>query len=158
VPLRILDSDLLTNATDVEIGDILTLVGFRLPAPTALPIFTNAAYVLYSLPPGGNVPDTFTQIVSDGLDSTDGAVLITIAADSTGTNFNQVSSNLVSGLPAVTFVGIPCRSYHVRRTTDLTGTPTWTDLITTNTPAGSLFQFVDPNSLVETRIYRAINK
>jgi hypothetical protein len=157
VPLKILISDLLTNATDADVGDTLRLVGVSSSSTNGAPLYTNATFVLYSLPPGGNVADSFTQTVSDGLDSTNGTVLLSIKPDPTGTNFNQVASSLVGGLPAVTFIGIPGRSYHVQRTQDLSGTPAWTDLITTNAPAGALFQFVDPSPPAGPRYYRAIN-
>jgi hypothetical protein len=68
-----------------------------------------------------------------------------------------VASGVVGGLPFVTFAGIPGRSYHVQRTQDLTGTPTWTDLITTNAPALGLFKYIDPNPPAGPRYYRAIN-
>jgi hypothetical protein len=158
VPLKILVSDLLTNATDFERGDRLTLVGVSSPSTNGAPLFTNSVYVLYTLPPGGNVTDSFTQTVSDGLDSADGPVSVTIRADPTGTNFNQVASELIGGLPAVTFAGIPGRSYHIQRTQDLSGTPTWTDLTTTNAPAGGLFRFIDPSPPAGSRFYRAINQ
>jgi hypothetical protein len=157
VPLKILISDLLTNATDLEPGDTLRLIGVSSSSTNGAPLYTNATFVLYSLPPSGNVTDSFTQTVSDGLDSASGTVLVSIRADPSGTNFNQVASGLVGGLPAVSFAGIPGRGYHVQRTQDLSGTPSWTDLVTTNAPAGGLFQFVDPSPPVGTNYYRAIN-
>jgi hypothetical protein len=58
----------------------------------------------------------------------------------------------------MTFAGVPGYPYRVQRTQDLTGHPTWTDLVTTNAPADGLFQFVDPNPPVGDLIYRAINQ
>jgi len=51
----------------------------------------------------------------------------------------------VDGMPTLLFAGVPGYSYRVERTQDLSGTPAWTSLSTTNAPAGGLFQLVDPN-------------
>jgi YDG domain-containing protein/Big-like domain-containing protein len=156
VPLKILISDLLTNASDLN-GDTLQLVGVSAASTNGAALYTNATYVLYSLPPGGNVSDSFNYTVSDGTTSTMGTVLISIAPDPTGTNSNIVAYGLVNGLPTLTFAGVPGYTYLVQRTQDLT-THVWTNLLTTNAPAGGLFQFVDPNPPNGNLFYRAQNQ
>jgi hypothetical protein len=157
VPLKILISDLLTNASDLN-GDMLQLVGVSAASTNGAALYTNATYVLYSLPPGGNLSDSFNYTVSDGTATTSGTVLITVAPGPTGTNYNQVAYAVVNGKPTSTFAGVPSYTYKVQRTEDLTGNPTWTDLATTNAPAGGLFQFVDQNPPNGNLIYRAINQ
>jgi hypothetical protein len=153
VPLKILISNLLTNASDLN-GDTLTLAGVSSSSTNGATLTTNATYVLYSLPPGGNVSDAFTYTVSDGTATANGTVLITVQADPSGTNLNLVAYGLVNGKPAITFAGIPGHPYVVQRTQSMSGTPVWADLLTTNAPVAGLFQFVDPNPPVGDLFYR----
>jgi hypothetical protein len=157
VPLKILISNLLTNATDIN-GDALQLAGVSASSTNGATLYTNATYVLYSVPPGGKVSDSFIYTVSDGTASGSGTVLITMQADPPGTNSNQVAYGLVDGKPTITFAGVPGYPYTVQRTQDLIGTPIWTDLLSTNAPAAGLFQFVDQNPPVGSLFYRAINR
>ncbi len=73
-----------------------------------------------------------------------------------GTNYNITAYGLDGGNPTVTFAGIPGFTYVVQVTSDLSGTPTWTDKLTTNAPAGGLFIFTD-TSPPSPAFYRAIN-
>ena len=157
VPLKILISDLLTNASDIN-GDTLRLQGVSAASTNGATLYTNANYVLYSLPPGGNVCDSFTYTVSDGTATGSGTVLIAIAPDPTGAICNQVASGIVNGQPTMTFVGVPGYTYVVQRTQDLSGTPAWTDLWTTNAPPDGLFQFIDSNAPNGNSFYRALNQ
>jgi subtilisin-like proprotein convertase family protein len=157
VPLKILISDLLTNATDLN-GSALTLVGVSSASTNGAAINTNATFVLYNLPPGGNVPDQFLYSVSDGTLTGAGNVLVTIQPVPTGTNYNIVAYGVVNGHPTMTFAAVPGFTYVVQRTQDLTGIPTWADLMTTNAPPDGLFEFVDQNPPVGNVFYRAINE
>jgi hypothetical protein len=157
VPMKILISQLLTNASDLN-GDTLRLAGVSATSTNGATLSTNATYVLYSLPPGGNVGDQFTYTVSDGVVTASGTVQITMLPVSTGTNFNIVSYGLADGKPALTVAGIPGRGYTVQRTQDLTGTPVWTDIHSTNAPAAGLFEFVDQTPPVGNVFYRAVNE
>ena len=156
MPLKIPISSLLTNATDAN-GDTLHLAAVS-SSTNGATLYTNATYVLYGLPPGGNISDSFTQTVSGGAASANGTVLITIQPDPTGTNFNLVAYSLVNGQPTMIFAGVPGRTYLVERTQDLSGNPAWTELATTNAPAGGLFQFADSNPPNGNLFYRAINQ
>ncbi|HAV61912.1 MAG TPA: hypothetical protein DCY13_06065, partial [Verrucomicrobiales bacterium] len=157
VPIKLLIANLLTNATDLN-GDALTLVSVSATSTNGAAIHRNSTFVLYSVPPDGNVTDRFSYTVSDGVGSTVGEVEITVAADPTGTNFNVVACALVAGKPTMTFAGVPGHSYVVQRTQDLTGTPVWTDLWTTNAPAAGLFHFVDDNPPAGDLFYRGVNR
>jgi hypothetical protein len=156
VPLKLLISNLLTNTSDPN-GDTLTLVSVSAASTNGAALYTNCAFVLYDLPPSGNATDSFTYTVSDGTATTSGTVLMSLRSAPTGTNDNQVACAVVNGKPTMTFAAVPGHSYTVQRTLDLSGTPVWTDLVTTNAPAGGLFQFVDLNPPGGTPIYRAIN-
>jgi len=157
VPIKLLIANLLTNATDLN-GDALSLLSVSATSTNGAAIYTNATYVLYSLPPDGNVTDRFTYTVSDGTASASGDVEITMAPDATGTNFNVVAYALVAGKPTMTFAGVPGHTYTVQRTQDLSGTPVWTDLWTTNAPAAGLFQYVDETPPVGNLYYRGSNQ
>ncbi|MCL5096483.1 MAG: hypothetical protein M1608_02905 [Candidatus Omnitrophica bacterium] len=113
--------------------------------------------MLYSLPPGGNVTDSFSYTVTDGTATATATVVISIQPDPAGTNCNLVAYRLVDCKPTMTFAGVPSYSYVVQRTQDLPGAPVWTDLTTTNAPANGLFQFTDPNPPGGNLYYRAIN-
>jgi subtilisin-like proprotein convertase family protein len=157
VALKVRISDLLANATDVN-GDTLTLAGVSATSTNGAPIYTNATFVLYSVPPGGNVTDRFTYTVSDGATTASGTVVISIQPDPTGTNYNLVSYGLVEGKPTMIFAGVPGYLYGIERTQDLTGTPAWAQMTTTNAPSGGLFQYVDQEPPAGNLFYRAINR
>jgi len=157
VPLKLLISNLLTNAIDTN-GDSLTLVAVSSASTNGANLYTNATYVLYSPPPGGNVTDSFAYTVSDGTASSSGTVLINMQPDPTGTNSNVAAYGLVNGKPTFTFAGIPGYTYEVQRTQDLSGIPAWTDLLITNAPPAGLFQCADQNPPVGSVFYRAINR
>jgi len=152
VALRIPISDLWTAATDNG-GVGLTFAGVT--PPSGATVQYNSSFVLYTPTTVGNNPDSFTYSVSPGGGS--GTVNVTIAADSTGTNFNFVSFGVVGDKPTMTVAGVPGRTYKVQVTSDLTGTPTWTDKLTTNAPSGGLFEFTD-TSPPSPAFYRAINQ
>ena len=157
VTLKILVSDLLTNVTDLN-GDTPRLVSVSATSTNGATLRTNAAYVLYSLPPGGNVEDRFIYTVGDGTTNATGIVHITLRPASTGTNLNIVAYGLEDGKPRITFAGVPGHAYTVQRTQDIAGTPSWSGLVTTNAPAAGLFQFIDQTPPTGNVFYRAINE
>jgi hypothetical protein len=157
VPLKIAISSLLTNVTDLN-GDTITLAATPSTSTNGATLYTNGTWLLYTLPPGGNISDSFTNTVSDGSATTNAPVRISPREEPAGTNFNQVAYAEVDGKPTMSFAGIPGRPYLIQRTQDLTGAPVWTDLHTTNAPAGGLFQYVDPSPPAGNRIYRAVNQ
>ena len=157
VPLKIRISNLLTNASDLN-SDTLTFAGVS-SSTNGATLNTNAAYILYNIPPGGNVSDSFTYTVSDGHLTATGTVLINLVPDPIGTLSNVVAEGVdADNHPVITFAGIPGYSYSVQRTQDLTGTPVWAGLMTTNAPAGGLFKFTDQSPPGGSAFYRAINQ
>ena len=132
---KILVSNLLTNATDVD-SDTLALDSVGATTNNAS-VTISGGYVMYSNT--NAVVDQFTYTVTDGFGGTNSAT-ITINVDSTPV-FGQ--SEIVSGsggTATLNFAGIPGYSYSVGRSTNLTS---WTVIWTTNAPAGGVFQFID---------------
>jgi uncharacterized repeat protein (TIGR01451 family) len=154
VSLRLLISNLLSNVTDAN-GDAISLT-YVSASTNGAAVYTNSTYLLYSIPPGGNIADRFTYMATDGTASATGTVDIVMAPLPTGTNYNIVASGVTDGKPDLTFAGVPGVTYVVQVTSELSGTPTWTDKLTTNAPAGGLFRFVDP-APPSPAFYRAIN-
>ncbi|MCC7374950.1 MAG: cadherin-like domain-containing protein [Verrucomicrobiales bacterium] len=158
VTLKILISNLLTNATDLN-GDALALSAVSATSTNGAVLRTNATYLLYSLPPGGNVADAFTYTVTDGVTSSTGTVHIVIQPDPSGLTANLVAYGVNAlGQPTMTFAGVPGYHYLVQRATSLTEPTVWTGLETLLTPAGGLFQYTDTNAPVGMLFYRAINQ
>jgi hypothetical protein len=157
VQLRFRISDLLTNATDANF-DLLSLKGVATPTTQGATLATNATYVLYTPGTNGNVSDSFTYTVGDGTATSSGTVNVTIIPTPTGTNYNIVSYGLdTNSHPTMVFAGVPGFTYVVQVTTNLSGTPNWTDKLTTNAPTTGLFRFTD-NSPPSPAFYRAINQ
>ena len=157
VPIKLLIEDILLNASDVD-GDVLTLMSVSAMSNQGAVLLMNDTFVLYNLPPGGNIADTFTYTVSDGFLNSTGEVSISIAPQQTGITFNLVASSLVDGKPKMTFACIPGYTYLVQRTQDLTGSPVWTTLLTSNVPASGLVHFTDDTPPVGDLFYRTIKQ
>jgi sugar lactone lactonase YvrE len=157
VPLRIPVADLLTNVANPDAA-ALHLDGVAPASTNGAVLYGNSAYVLYGLPPGGNVEDAFTFTVSDNIAAATGTVRIAIQSAPASTNCTLATYSLINGKPAALFAGIPGYAYRIQRTQDLSGTPQWTDLLTTNAPPGGLFQYVDPNPPLGSLFYRAQNQ
>ena len=146
---KIAVSDLLTNASDVDV-DTLTLTGVGVSTNSiTLDTTTFPGYVAYYNP--SLVDDQFTYTVSDGFGGTNSGV-ITLTAGSSGGVTGQVNSFTVSGGVAnMTFAGIPTVPYNVQRSTNLTD---WSTIWTTNAPSGGLFQFNDNSAPTPSAYYR----
>jgi hypothetical protein len=146
VQLKIPISALLTNDTDAN-HDQLSLVSTTSVSTNGATISTNDSFVLYAPPTsGGNVTDRFTYTISDGALSANGTVVVNIAPPPTGMSNNIVSYGMDgNGNAHLIFAGIPGFTYVVQVTTELSGTPVWTDKLTTNAPAGGLWEFIDTN-------------
>lgn len=151
VPLRIRISDLLSNDTDAN-HDALSLSSVVSPSAQGATLAHNSAYILYTPGENGNVSDSFTYRISDGITIAEGTVNITMQPDP-GTQWaNIVSYGLEDGHPAMTFAGIPTVTYDVQRAQTLTGP--WTTVHTTNTPSAGLFKFVDMSETTTDKFYR----
>jgi hypothetical protein len=137
VPIKIRITDLMTNGFDPD-GETAVFFGAGPTSTNGGAISTNSTYVFYSLPGSNpNLPDRFAWRIRDGFQGLGlGTVIINV------TNaFGTVSTISVSGSTAtVMSSGIAGYSYELQRSTNLTS---WVTLLTTNTPAGGIFEFVD---------------
>ena len=156
-PLKILISDLLTNASDPD-GDSITLASVGSPSTNGATITMDTNFVYYT--PSGvnpNVTDAFTYTVADVYGATNqGTVTVTIAPD---TNMQSVNITgivtLGDGTTQISFAGIPGRNYLIQATTNLTPTITWTTIGTNSAGTNGLFQYDDLDSTnFANRYYR----
>jgi hypothetical protein len=113
-------SDLLTNATDVDV-DTLTLESLG-TSTNLVTLVIAGGYVTYANT--SIVDDQFSFTVTDGFGGTNSAV-ITLLAGATGTN--SIAS-LVSGNPTtLTAYGVPGYTYITERSTNLSD---WVSIVT----------------------------
>lgn len=157
VPVRIRIAQLLAAASDVN-GDALSVAGVSALSTNGAAVRTNAVYLLADVPPGGHVADRVDYTLTDGEGTGTGVLRIAADADAASLPFNRIAYGLVGGKPTAVFVGIPGRSYHVQRSMDPPGDPTWTTLIVTNAPAGGRFLYTDETPPDGTPMYRAIHQ
>ncbi|MDR3460548.1 MAG: Ig-like domain repeat protein [Verrucomicrobiae bacterium] len=144
---KILVSDLLTNATDVD-GDTLALDSVA-TSTNGVTVVITSGYVMYLNT--NLVADQFTYTVTDGNGGTNGAV-ITLALGSASGAAGQVNHITVTGGTAsLSFAGIPGYLYHVQVSTNLLD---WNTIWTTNTPAGGVFDYTDGNPPQPSAYYR----
>ncbi len=144
--LKMLVSDLLTNATDVD-GDSLTLVTVGTSTNGITPMISGG-WVLYANT--NAVADQFSYTVSDGYGGTNSAPL-TINIDSTPLFGQSTVASTSGGTATLNFVGIPTYSYSVNRSTNLTD---WIIIWTTNAPTSGAFQFIDASAPTPSAYYR----
>jgi pectin methylesterase-like acyl-CoA thioesterase len=143
---KVLVSDLLTNATDVD-SDALALASVSTTTNNAT-ITVSGGYVMYSNT--NAVADQFSYTVSDGFGGTNSAA-VTINIDTTPLFGQSQVVSTTGGTATLNFTGIPGYSYSVSRSTDLLS---WSVIWTTNAPAGGLFQFIDTSAPLDNAYYR----
>jgi len=148
---KILISDLLTNASDVD-SDSLSLAAVG-TSTNGVTLDTNSfpGYVVYYN--SNTVTDQFTYFVADGYGGTNSAV-ITLNSSSPASSTGQVTSlTITGGVASMTFLGIPGFTYNVQRATNDVSGP-WFTIWTTNAPAGGAFQFDDSGVTAPSAYYR----
>jgi uncharacterized repeat protein (TIGR02543 family) len=142
---KVLVSDLLTNASDVD-GDSLTLVSVGTSTNGITPMISGG-WVLYANT--NAVADQFGYTVTDGYGGTNIAT-VSIAIDSTPLFGQSEVASATGGTATLNFAGIPGYSYSVARSVDLSS---WTVIWTTNAPAGGTFQYIDTSAPSPTAFY-----
>ena len=143
---KVLVSDLLTNATDVD-SDSLTLVAVGTSTNGVTPTISGG-WVLYANT--NAVADQFSYTVADGYGGTNSAT-VSIAIDSTPLFGQSEVVTTGGGTATLNFVGIPTYSYSVNRSTNLTD---WITVWTTNAPAGGAFEFIDSSAPTTSAFYQ----
>jgi hypothetical protein len=144
---RILVSNLLTNATDVD-GDTLTLASVG-TSTNGISLSISGGYVLYDNP--NLVDDQFSYTVTDGFGGTSSAVITLTVGSSNGVGGTASGITFAGGTSSMTFAGVPGYTYNVQVSTDLTN---WTTIYTTNAPTGGVFQFTENAAPTPIAFYR----
>ena len=151
--LRLSISSLLATYTADVDGDGRALVSAA-ASTNGSSITTNASYILFS--PTNNFAESFAYVVRD--------TRTYRAGDTVRTATNWITVNVTNAVSAaqsistsgsgivIRLAGVPGFPYDVERATNVSGP--WTVLITTNAPAGGVWQVTDPNPPSPTGFYR----
>ena len=143
---------LLTNRVSDVDGDNITLSAVGVSTNGVQPI-TNATAITYQNARGVN--DQFTYTVSDGFGGT-AAGLITLLVNPYGA-FGPTPPGITFTRTAAqpTFSGLPGYAYQVTRSTNDAAGP-WFPVLTTNAPAGGLFQYVEAPPTNHLSLFRLL--
>lgn len=130
-------TDLATHWNDAGGTNTISLWSVNLTTTNGILLTTNSTVITY---PGNspNVKDQFSYAITDGLSTNTGLVNLTVVGSVSG-QIKGISANH-SGV-TVSFAGVSGWLYNVQRSTNLM--MSWVTLLTTNAPAGGLFQFTD---------------
>jgi hypothetical protein len=150
--LNIPITDLLSHASDTP-GDPVSLVSVGVSTNGVTPQI-NGTYVVYNNP--NNVADSFQYTVQDTQGAT--ATANVIVNLNTNSVFGQSSPGIdtTGGPPTLTFGGIPGYNYSIQRADDVGFTVNVTTILTTNAPAGGVFQFTDTTATAPQAFYRLV--
>jgi len=149
-------SDLLTNASDADIGDPLVWA----ISPTSVEggtISLADGWVFYAPPAGFVGPDSFTYTVRDSLGATANAtVWINPSVGSDKQSANLTVVDLGGGTFRIIFAGVPWRIYTVQYTGSLEQ-PNWQSIATNTADSYGLFVYDDtlPQG-TPSRFYRSV--
>jgi RHS repeat-associated protein len=146
------DAKILHNAT-LHLGVPVTIASVPTTTTNGATITRTARTILFSPMATFAGLDSFPVTLWDGTRLVDGTVTVEVTAAPAGLNPKNSPSvvTLPGGAVTVTFAGIPGRSYHLQRSTDLMN---WTPLGTTvATPSGRVI-FSDPNPPQPQAFYR----
>ncbi len=118
-------------------GVNLTTINLATNADGSYAIANNSFINYTNTSPNQN--DRFSYIISDGYGTNAGWVRILVTGSITG-QIQGITYN--NGVATTLFSGIPGWTYNVQRATNLVST-NWVLRLTTNAPAGGVFQFAD---------------
>jgi autotransporter-associated beta strand protein len=164
ITLKMLVSNLLTNASDADAGNILTLQSVGSGTNNAT-VTISGGYIFYqpsSTDPNRNTDDHLSYTVSDGRGGTASSqIWIKVGDPNSGNSGAGISgiTALGNGHMLVKFRGIPGYAYRVQQTTNLSGQSTvWTSIgAATELPANSgYFEFEDANPPGGQAYYRTV--
>ena len=142
-------SDLFPGSDPLD-GDTVVLESYTSSLQGAT-ITSNATYLFYL--PANNNSDSFGYTVTDGHGGRRTATItVNVSTNSVTGQAQQIS--VVGGKATVVFAGIPGYTYDVERAEDANFTADLATVLTTNTPAGGLFTFVDNNPPASHAYYR----
>lgn len=149
--LNINISDLLTNVTDAD-GDAITLVSVGVSTNGVTPVITGNYIGYYNTNP---VADQFTYTVTDGFGGTNSGLITVNVSTQPLFGAGSPAINTSGGSTTLSFAGIPGYSYTVQRSTNV-DFGSYDVILTTNAPAGGVFQFTDATPPQPTAYYRLI--
>jgi hypothetical protein len=96
--------------------------------------------------------DKFTYNLSDGRGAIIAVDVLLTVSGSADVGLNQLGLPVqTNGTVVIRFAGIPGRNYSLRRTENFSA---WTSISTNTAPEWGIIEFVDPNPLPGTAIYR----
>ena len=147
--LHIAASDLLTNVTDADL-DTVSVVGSGV-STNGVTLIPSPGYLNYYNV--NNVDDQFTYTVSDGFGGTNSATVTIVLNTNSVFGLSSPAINTTGGSATLSFAGIPGLSYSVVRSTNVTFVPL-DILLTTNAPAGGLFDYTDSAPPQPSAYYR----
>jgi hypothetical protein len=152
-PLKALKSTLLQNDSDAE-GASLQFVSIPATSVNGVPLSIVGDWVLYDAGPNNRAADSFTYVVTDGIDESIG--IVTLAnSEIDGLTFN-IALTAQGSDNTLRIFGIPGHNYQVQYTESLAAPIAWTNLGSpAAAPANGLIQRTD-TAAPATRFYRAI--
>jgi alpha-tubulin suppressor-like RCC1 family protein len=153
-PATLSSRKLLGKASDPD-GDTVSLSAAGPASARGGSATWQASGILYTPPPGFSGTDTFPVTLSDSR-GTSATALVTalVGPDPAGGGMGSnppVLTPLPGGAIALLFHGIPGRSYHLQRTTDMS---LWTTLSTVTADPKGAVHFTDPDPPQPSAFYR----
>jgi hypothetical protein len=124
------------NWADVD-GSRVFLAGMNLVTANNVHLTTNATYIFYTNSLNDNDQIFYTIRDVEG-DSAAGMISVNVITTVTGQSQGLTLAG--NGTALARFAGIPGYTYNVQRSTNLLS---WVTVLTTNVPAGGVFQFTD---------------
>lgn len=145
---------LLATANDPE-GDAMTITAAGPSSAQGGTVALQAGSILYTPPTGFSGSDSFTVTVADIHNSTvQGTISVNVGtppgSGGQGTN-SPVLTPLPGGDMAISFQGIPGRSYQIQRSTDLSN---WTPMTTVQAAANGAVTYTDEDPPQPSAFYR----
>ena len=141
-------SDLATNWSDAP-GQAISLNGINLTSTNGVTVSTNGSYIMYYSTNAVNDQIGYGIIDTAGVTATGIINLIVEGGNGVGGRVSSVAFN--NGAASLTFIGIPGYKYHVQVSTNLAG---WSDVLITNAPSDTMFQFTTSSPPLPAAYYR----
>jgi hypothetical protein len=159
-PLVVPVAKMLAGAVSPD-GGTLRITAVNSPSAQGGTVSLAAGVVTY-VPPtayAGSFPltDEFTYTLSDGLESSQGTVSVTVRSPDQQSQNGLGTIGMSGGHPVIGFLGIPGMSYLIQWTASLAAPISWTNLATVTADATGLISYTDTTApLPDTRYYRTV--
>ncbi len=150
--LQIPFASLLANDADPDDPN-LGVVGVSSVSANGVPMRLVGGAVFYDAPPGDTLTDRFAYVLTDGIDQTEGEVVIVKSAPSP-INL-RIARVAAGGGDLITFLGAPGRSYQIQIAASLVPPVVWSDFGAPLAAAGDGLAERTDATPVSPRFYRA---